>query len=301
MLEKAQIVAMTPTYASEILTGFSYERQRSIKARQVTNLANIIKAGKFKPINPITIGKAGQAKKLLNGYHTLEAIVEAGQTVDILRLEVEVQSESELDVYYCLFDSHAVRSSSDKAKALRFAGRLDLNTAEAGVLYSALRWVNGSFIRKAAAGVSESTLQETRRIYEPQIEQYAQMIQDYTSKGDLIRKFCWNWSTLAVALISLRCDPVYATKFWEEVAMGTANTKRASRKIIEWQANLVGKKVRMHQELRLATVGHIYVRGRNSEEILAINHSQSPTSGDVFKEVAKKRLAVVPAPVKAAA
>jgi hypothetical protein len=65
--------------ARELLASSVYARQRKLRAAHVQRLARIMNKGEFRQGTPIDLAVVGKRQYLLNGQHTLNAIIHSGE------------------------------------------------------------------------------------------------------------------------------------------------------------------------------------------------------------------------------
>lgn len=99
--------------AREILEKTQYRQQRAIRSRHVQRLARIMESGEFRQGTPIDIAVVGQKSYLVNGQHTLSAIVQCGKPQELLVVKHSCKNMDEVGGLYVGFDRQLRRTPQD--------------------------------------------------------------------------------------------------------------------------------------------------------------------------------------------
>lgn len=113
------IYVVTPTMASYWLDNFFYRHQRPLRQYWVNCLANEMIQGRFRKMVGVDFGFLLETKTyhLINGQHTLNAIVKCGLPQTLAVGNHPVNSEYELADLFSRFDTHLTRQLSDSLAA----------------------------------------------------------------------------------------------------------------------------------------------------------------------------------------
>jgi hypothetical protein len=144
---KSETVTVTPEMAENWLNHSLYERQRRRAEWHVNRLAIEMKKGRFMPGTQIHFGVLNGMNKLVNGQHTLAAIVRSRIPIDLSILYTPVQSEDDLGHLYGRHDRHRGRTPHDAFLGLGMADKLELAEQEVNALGTALRYILNDFRR----------------------------------------------------------------------------------------------------------------------------------------------------------
>lgn len=144
---ESETAIVTPAMADSWLNHNLYERQRRRAEWHVNRLAIEIEKGRFIAGTQIHFGVLEGKLKLVNGQHTLAAIVEAGIATELTVLKTPVEDEAELGQLYSRHDRHRSRTPHDAFLGMGLSGELDLAELEVNSFGSGLKWVLGGFRR----------------------------------------------------------------------------------------------------------------------------------------------------------
>lgn len=104
---------ITPKLASEMLETMKYERQRTLRPDHVKYLANEMRAKRFSSNTIGVCEMPGGTQFMVNGYHTLYAIIDSGCTQTLPIEFFHVKSYQEVDKVYAHFDRQLKRTRLD--------------------------------------------------------------------------------------------------------------------------------------------------------------------------------------------
>lgn len=124
-----------------------YERQRRRAQWHVDRLAIEMKKGRFIAGTQIHFGLIGKDLKLVNGQHTLAAIVASRQPQQLSVLTTRCDDESELGQIYGRHDRHRGRTPHDAFLGMGLSAELNLPEPEINALGAALKFVLMNFRR----------------------------------------------------------------------------------------------------------------------------------------------------------
>ena len=126
---------LTPQKAERLLTLNTFAAQRQIANKWVTELANIIREDLF-TTGHIAIAKYengdGVNRYLVNGQHTINAVMTANKTVGVVVDEFCCDTMEDVSLLYRQFDNHKARSLLDLVK-MEMSSLLDPGTMTARV------------------------------------------------------------------------------------------------------------------------------------------------------------------------
>jgi len=134
MSTQSKVVRVTPQLSGEWLTNSQYANQRKIRQWHVDDLSDEMLKGRFIEGTAIHFANLNGRKYLVNGQHTLNAIVQSGKTIPLTVVETQVNSEEGIAALYYRYDTGINRSLVDAFKVY------DL-TDKVGLTYSQIRWL----------------------------------------------------------------------------------------------------------------------------------------------------------------
>lgn len=219
-----------------------YKHQRNVDQQHVRNLARAMSDGTF-GISHITFAAINGDYHLINGQHTLHAIVLSGkpQTLPVNYVQVE-NEEQEAELYYRT-DRGRQRSLSDSLRVTNLVGRLNLTETQINRVASALRFAKTGFKSTRSRLVSDDDLVEWLPNWVWECRQvYRVMEGAKTDERDAILR----QAVFPVALITMRYQPEKARAFWEGVAKDDGLGRKDPRKTLHnWLHDIKGQNARM--------------------------------------------------------
>lgn len=166
---------------------------------------------------PISFAVLNGEKHLVNGQHTLSAIIRA-ETPQLLTVtEHQVETEREIAELYFRHDNHLTRSISDAFRALDLVSQTGLTFTEQGKLGAAAGFIDGGFAGMSSQKrISRDELANAVTNLAIPAKKYFEIIVGcreslYTA---LTRR-----STLSIGLICFVYSPLIAPDFWRQVAL----------------------------------------------------------------------------------
>ena len=206
----AIIADVTPEMARVMREECHYERQRNLSERNILRLACEMEAGRFVPGTPITLACfADGMKYLMNGNHTLEAIMLSGKPQKLTLINVHVDSADEAGRIYAVLDTQKARTWADSLRAM---GR-ESEVQYAPRVVSAL----GPIMAGLVPGKIGTAQQQSRQARIDMMGEYAVAAEilfagvsgSNKQKGLLLRA-----PVLGVALATAKYQPSSAVEFW---------------------------------------------------------------------------------------
>lgn len=104
---------ITPAIAEKMLTDMKYERQRTVRPEHIKFLANEMKQKRFTSNTIGVCEMPGGTQFMVNGYHTLMAIIESSTTQQLPIEFFHVKSYQDVDKVYARFDRQLKRTRVD--------------------------------------------------------------------------------------------------------------------------------------------------------------------------------------------
>lgn len=214
----SELKTVTPEMAQEMRTNSHFEdRQRNIKPLNVERLGNIMRLGKFIKGTQIYLGVLPDGRQLiLNGNHTLEAIIATNRAEELTLTYCKVENEAEAGAIYAVFDLHARRTWVDSHKGARGGNR----PHEKLYLY-ANNIIAGDFRQREARTGFDTTTADRNLILE-KLDDFQEAIALCntlrTQATPETKTLIWNKAPiLAVMLYTAKYKPDLAEEFWGRV------------------------------------------------------------------------------------
>lgn len=143
----SELRLVTPDQAQHWLTECLYERQRERQQWQINRLAIEMERGRFVAGTQIHFGVLDGHWKLVNGQHTLAAIVQTGLSITLGILQTPVRNKVELGQLYGRHDRHRSRTPHDVFAGMGLSSDLGLLESQTNAFGAALRFVLSDFQR----------------------------------------------------------------------------------------------------------------------------------------------------------
>jgi hypothetical protein len=212
--------------AENWLLQYPFERQRNIRPHHVQFLAHLMEHHRFRPYSTLDMACLKGKKYLVNGYHTLSAIVRCQQMQPVLVIEREVRSMAEVAQLYTTFDRHLSRTPFDMLQAYGFPEQYAFTKDQNAALLAAVKVVLSGFVwASAGAGAGRIYLNDQEILYTAVCDwlpEAAQFFEDIAGAPDLIRRGLIRAGALAAALVAYRFQAGMAEEYWTMVAEDSA-------------------------------------------------------------------------------
>ena len=216
---------VTPEKAAELLKCNTFGRQRNINKRRLARYASEMRAGRFIAGTQIHIMQLGVEQILVNGQHTLWAVVESGVSI---MLTIAYSSADNMDDVARTYIHHdptgGARDQDDVMKALDIPVLMGLSSAQAAKMYSAVRFIRSGFSRKEVSESKEDLFSETM---EWMLEGSAFFGATRGGSSAL-----YNAPVMSVGLVTFRYQEKMAHEFWKQVAEDDGLRKNDPRKCL---------------------------------------------------------------------
>lgn len=213
---------MTGQLAQQILDTEAYIHQRKVDQSYVNEYALIMKRGEFRPGTEIVFVRYKGTRMLLNGQHTLHAIIRSGLALRVSVVTYEVTEEWMIHALYLTFDRNRLRSFEQLYQAHNFGPQFNLNQTQVRHLGSAMPLLMTGFqsidtFRQQHKGLLHSgpIRMQLMESFVDEMVWYSEVIHGCPKEmsGCLRRA-----SVLALALVTFRFTGDDAARFWHNVA-----------------------------------------------------------------------------------
>jgi len=230
---------MQPVEAQTWVAQAMYERQRPTRDHHIEFLFHLMKIGRFRPGSEIALARLGERYYIVNGMHTLSAIIRLDSPLWITLTTYHVTSMDEVDALYNTFDRQMPRTARDMLKAYGFADHASLTQREGEVLYSAMRPLLSGFVYSAARARKDlGYLRDQELLYIAAlqwIKDAAQFCEDIRSAKKPWHAFLLRQPLMAMAIVQYHFQPGMAETFWEHVALENhASPNHPTRLLAKW-------------------------------------------------------------------
>lgn len=270
-------MTVTPDIAAAWLT-FNFDRQRPINELSVRQLAEAMRRNTF-TTNTIKFAVFGDRRVLINGQHTLTAIMRSGKTLVLPVQDMAVSSEDDIGNLYYHEDIQRRRSFADSIRAVAGEDRFNLTRTQIKQVGAALKWIRAGF------GVSRSeyamTFQDDLLEWIPNWSwECRQLYRAITPCDGDARNMIIQQASMSIALITFRYQPEKANEFWRQVAQDDGLRSGDPRKTIHRflrttkRASMSAARVDPRRiSRRIAHAWNAFCEGRD----LQISQVQDPT------------------------
>lgn len=214
------IESMTPERAADILR-YNYRHNRPIRKNHVQYLLNEMKCGRFLSTAEVHVAFDRGVPNLINGQHTLSAIVLFGKPVKVTLRKSIVTENGQLAMVYAFgHDTGLRRTFTDAMGAYDVGGIVGLGSKHINKLASALRFIKRGFFhggRSQGMDIAQSPADIVEDVYNWAGEMHIYIRALSGMQRNAVEGFL-RQSTLSVALITLRYQPEKAIDFWSGAA-----------------------------------------------------------------------------------
>lgn len=207
---------ITPQKAKQWLD-LNYDRQRPLSASKVAFYAGEMVKKRWHPTNPISFARKNGETILVNGQHTLAAVVKSGVTLKSNPvIYYQVEADDEIDNLYAHHDIGKGRSYSDSLRAYQVAENAGIPNSYVNYLSAAISYIKEGFpARYSRRDIAHEDLVELVFDWLPEFKAFLGAISPCDSD---VRKKLITKPILAVALVTFRYQAEKAKLFWEQVA-----------------------------------------------------------------------------------
>lgn len=204
------------------LLKYPFERQRTIRPYHTQFLAHLMEQNRFRPLSTIDVACYKDRKFLINGYHTLSAIVRSRKRQQVLVIERQVTTMAEVAQIYTTFDRHLSRTPFDMLNAYGFPEQYAFTKDQNAGLLAAVKLLLSGFVwDKHSSSAGRLYLNDQEILYNSVcnwLPEAAQFFDDMDGAPEIIRRGLLRAGTLAVALVTYRFQPGMAEEYWTMVA-----------------------------------------------------------------------------------
>jgi hypothetical protein len=212
-----ELIEITPELATNYLEECSYEFNRKVRERHVDFLADAMRKDRFDPTAQIAFARVTNDRDyLINGQHTLNAIIKHGSSQVLNVIHYAVESYNEVHSLFSHYDIGNLRTFADSIRAYGVAKETGLTHTQITRLSAALRYMKSDFPRGAAQGkISTEDMIELIRDWNDEALLVFNLLAD-GEKG--VKRRLEISSVLSVLLVIIRYSPIKGTEFISKVA-----------------------------------------------------------------------------------
>lgn len=261
---------VTPAMAKCLVEHLNFDEQRALKGTNVVVLAAAMKEGRFREYSDIQFASLNGALHLINGQHTLHAIVASGVSVPLCVHVYSVRSADEIRRLYSRFDVGTPRNLKDTMGSL--GAELELTTKQRDRLSGAVKRVHlrfrthfGHDQERAILSRDYDRIKEMMREWKPYALEYFKAISGAVAEN---RKVFERGDVLGVGMITFKYQSVMAHDFWSAAAQDDGLRQKDPRKtLIEWlKSNRTSAKAGRQHKAAIAA-WNAFMDGKTLERI----------------------------------
>lgn len=219
---EAKIEVVTPQQAKIWLEKVDHKRQKEIQrdlsSAWVKHLAKEMTLGRFVPTNNIFFCFCNGVTYLVNGQHTLNAVVESGKSQELAVIRKTCTAEQEVEEFYYRSDGGRARSFADGLNTLSVVKTTGLGNTEISRIDSSLRLIHHRF------GIPNRS-KKIYYSYDDRVRAALMWVEEYKKFKSYIKDGVQSATqkmigqgVMALALVTIRQQEELAEPFWHQVA-----------------------------------------------------------------------------------
>lgn len=257
-------IAMTPDLARLWLKEMAYGRQRDLKKSNLAEITQVIASGKFRNMEVRIARLPDGTGKIVDGYHRLNALINAGATLKCLVIEHPCTDERDVAELYSSFDRGSRRNFYDSFKAFGLLEKLGLNKREVTTFSAAIPILMSEFRYVDTDRLDIRSATERAKVAEEWVLEAIELFAVLDQATGPTRHLLERGPTIAVGLATMRYQESTARKFWGSIARdeGLVRTDPAWT-LLNWFRSARGKQISPHIYARhIGAAWNSYYEGR---------------------------------------
>lgn len=278
-----KICDVTPTMAQEWLAQHHFADQRSISGAHVARLATEMGRGRFMEGTTIHFAQLNGHSYLINGNHTLHAIVKSGVTIPLSVLTSEVSSRTEVSRLYARHDINRRRdwNATIKASDLKIAVPLMFKNAAAAALRILMEGLDSPSPKNLEISYSRDLRLDAMNEYREHIESFYTAVCDSSSRNIKLMK---RSGIMAVGIETVKWQPVKAFEFWNGIAKDDGLKKGDPRKtLLDYLLGSIGDHRYLQEQIKSAALAwNAYYQGRSLTILRPASFSEFHLLGTLY-------------------
>jgi hypothetical protein len=260
---EVRMVKVTPALARKYCQDSIWHGQRSLREWHVKELAETMRRGEFTEGTQVHFARYREKLHNINGMHTLHAVIESNQSIELSILTTVCDSEQEIAELYARHDRHLGRTLSDAYEAHGLSERFAMSKTQIGQVDAAVAVILNGFSGNRKKGYDmRSTDERTRLIneYAPLGKRFLDTIKRCPTGSHAALR---NAAVMSVGMLTFARNPEKAREFWTQVALGDGLTIGDPRKtLMQWLVANPAKKVGTEVRSRIVTQAwHSFLKG----------------------------------------
>jgi hypothetical protein len=185
--QSVELETFTPELATQYLNDYSWDRQRHLRKGHAEFLAEQMKKGRFRD-NTIRLVYWDKHWYIVNGQHTLLAIVESGCTQRLTLKKEWAVTEDELEDIYSTIDVGGRRTVADTMNAHNIRDEIGVKRLYMVNGYAAaLRFINAGFFVPRDE-YDQKDLMDQMKVWAPALRLYVEAVENTDISKRLMRR-----------------------------------------------------------------------------------------------------------------
>jgi hypothetical protein len=234
-------LVVTPADAATWLQDNAFDRQRTLRPQRVAFLAHLLVTKKFRQETVLTFGVVERCHYLVNGYHTLAALVQSGVSYALVVEDYPCLTLEDVATLYGTFDRNLARTVGDIYKSYQADIQCNLAPSYVRLVGYALPLLVGGFeqdghlnpLSPVGLALQDPAWRLQHVIaWQREAQTYFGLLQRLPRGAS--EKF-HRAAVIAVALVTLRHAPEAARAFWSEVVADEGlRTGMPAKTLLRW-------------------------------------------------------------------
>ncbi|MBF0176473.1 MAG: hypothetical protein HQL63_06445 [Magnetococcales bacterium] len=286
----SELTLVTPQHADAWLRTFAYEKQRNLSDQHIQRLAVEMARGRFIEGTTIHFAQVGRQKFLINGNHTLHAVVKSGVTIPLTVLTTPVDDMKTVARLYARHDIHRRRdwSATIRASDLEINVPASFKNAASAALRIIMSGLDSPISRDVEIAHSRDLRLDAMDLYREHIEAY------HTAIGGGVKqnqKVLMRAAVMAVGLETLKWQPNQGYDFWNGIAADDGLRRTDPRKtllIYLTSTPASGSNIMDHIKA-VALAWNAFVQGRQLSALKLTAFTQFQLAGTPYRKGAVER------------
>lgn len=207
--------------ANQVLLHAAYDRQRKISEDHVRVLADIMKRNQWEPKDKLDFALLKGELILVNGYHRMSAQVASGKPIEWTVVVHPCRTLDQVRGLYYKFDTNTrIRQGAQVLAGIGFSDKHEISRKMSSALFNAVPIIASNFSKSIkdrdvlANRVMDRRL-EIASQYVPAAKVYESCLEGLPVK---VKAKFLSAGTTAVAIVTLRYQPLKALEFWQGTA-----------------------------------------------------------------------------------
>jgi len=261
---KSELRVVTPEIAKALRETCQYDRQRPISDAHVARLADEMQASRFIQGTQIHLVNLADQLAIINGNHTLEAVIASGLPQALTLLYTDVRNEDEAARLYARHDIGRSRNWADMTRASGLDKVIHLDKNYMNKFGGAIAWIICDFNDPHASGITTHSTKERialkNRVRSRDIRM--DIMRDYREAADMyvaavtkgrinVQRLLQRAAVFSVGLETFKHQPSLGGEFWETMALDDGLKRNDPRKRL---LNYLGDQVKYRAQPNLSRI-----------------------------------------------